>query len=249
MRRPHHYVVLFLLLWSPLGARADTSSDSVVTLQLDEQLRSLTLRQRDDVVWLARCIYSESNLAHEQRLVAWVVRNRVETQFRGRSYRSVVLEPYQFSAFNEPNARRKHILGLDLNSRYGPWREALEIALDVYRAPAEERPFSLTTRHFYSPVSMRGGKTPHWAIGEEALDLSRFGVNTRRFQFFNSIDDAYQRSLAASDSGYTDDTLDQTDAAPEVRPFAGRKRTLTHRVRLSGRVARPVRPSARRLRD
>ncbi|WP_240332831.1 hypothetical protein [Salinibacter ruber] len=41
-------------------------------------------------LWLARAIYSETKLPHEQELVAWVVRNRVETAYRGRrTYRAV----------------------------------------------------------------------------------------------------------------------------------------------------------------
>ena len=35
-----------------------------------EQIRDLPPRAIDEVVWLARCIYSESNRSHEQRLVA-----------------------------------------------------------------------------------------------------------------------------------------------------------------------------------
>ena len=55
----------------------------------------------EDVLWLARCIYSETKRAPEQELVAWVIRNRVETGYRGqRSYEGAVLDPYQFSAFN-----------------------------------------------------------------------------------------------------------------------------------------------------
>ena len=49
-------------------------------------------------LWLARAIYSETKLPHEQELVAWVVRNRVETAYRGRrSYRAVVLDPGRYA--------------------------------------------------------------------------------------------------------------------------------------------------------
>ena len=95
------------------------------------RLKALKPHEQDDVLWLARCVLSESNRADEQRYVAWVVRNRVETGYRGTSYREVVLEPYQFSAFNEPSERRRYLTGLGENTRGDKaWRSVLGIALD-----------------------------------------------------------------------------------------------------------------------
>ena len=156
--------------------------------QLRAQLRRLSPLEQDEVLWLARCIYSESDRAHEQRLVAWVVRNRAETNYRGATYREVVLEPRQFSAFNEPSIRRNHILSLTPQSPSKAWRIALGIALEVYKAKPSQRPFSITTRHFYSPVSMRGGRTPKWAKNIEPLSSVRLGVDPHRFRFFAGID-------------------------------------------------------------
>ena len=47
-----------------------------------------------ETLWLARCIYSETKRPAEQELVAWVLRNRVETGYRGQTtYESTVLDP------------------------------------------------------------------------------------------------------------------------------------------------------------
>lgn len=143
--------------------------------------------EREDVLWLARCIYSETKQPAEQELVAWVVRNRVETRYRGASsYREAVLDPWQFSAFNAGNPKRRHYMSLTEDSRARGWQTALLIAHDVLRAPAYERPFSKKTRHFYSERSMQGRLSPDWATGRRPVSLDR-PVDPRRFRFYANI--------------------------------------------------------------
>lgn len=199
------------------------------------RLRRLSAIALDEVVWLARCIYSESDRAHEQELVAWVVRNRVETHYRGTTYRQVVLEANQFSAFNAPSKRRQHILNLDHQSSLRPWRRALKIALDVYQAPGSRRPFPKTVRHFYSPVSMAGGRAPHWADGDKALASARLGVDRRRFIFFNDVDER----LAAGENTPKNERNVVRNARYDGDD-SGFKLKLR---RPSGKVSRPRRPS------
>ena len=146
------------------------------------------LLAEDEILWLARCIYSESDRPDEQRLVAWVVRNRVETQFRGDTYREVVLESKQFSAFNDPTPRRQHILSLTASTPLPSWQKALEIARQTYEAPSSERPFSITTRHFYSPISMKGRAVPEWAVSHTPITVAGVTVDDRRFRFFDEVD-------------------------------------------------------------
>lgn len=142
----------------------------------------------EDVLWLARCIYSETKQPHEQELVAWVVRNRVETEYRGQStYRDVVLDPYQFSAFNPGSAVRRHYLHLEPASPARGWLRALEVAHEVYYAQGDDRPFAVETRHFYSERSMRGGRTPNWAQGQAPVRLTGIRVDPRRFRFFANV--------------------------------------------------------------
>lgn len=142
---------------------------------------------REDVLWLARCIYSETKRPDEQELVAWVVRNRVETGYRGvKTYRDAVLDPWQFSAFNTNSPKRRHYSRLGFDSRATGWQTALYIAYDVLSAPAYERPFPVETRHFYSEQSMRGRTSPNWAAGQRPVSLDR-QIDPRRFRFYSEI--------------------------------------------------------------
>jgi hypothetical protein len=155
--------------------------------RLVASLKSADESVREDVLWLARAIYSETKRPAEQELIAWVVRNRVETGYRGqRTYRGVVLDPWQFSAFNENGPRRSHYLSLGLESKARGWATAIAIAYDIMHAPAYERPFSQATRHFYSEISMLDGSRPEWAIGKRPVSLDR-DIDPRRFRFYAEI--------------------------------------------------------------
>jgi hypothetical protein len=142
----------------------------------------------EDVLWLARCIYSETKTASEQELVAWVIRNRVETGYRGQhTYEGVVTDPYQFSAFNPGSSTRALYTHLVPGSESAGWQRALEIAHDVYYAPASARPFEATTRHFYSERSMAGGRAPAWANGHEPVRPVSSRIDPRRFRFYSGV--------------------------------------------------------------
>lgn len=142
---------------------------------------------KEDILWLARVIYSETKRPNEQELVAWVVRNRVETEFRGEStYRDVVLDRYQFSAFNPGTRKRNHYANLQWDFQDPGFQRALGIAAKVATANPTERPFSETTRHFFSRQSMVGGATPNWArnVRPVAIDPS---IEPDRFRFYDRI--------------------------------------------------------------
>lgn len=241
-------MVVFATLLALAGGTAFAQTASVpAASDLRAQLARLSPFQQDEVLWLARCMYSESDRAHEQRLVAWVVRNRAETDFRGTTYREVVLEPKQFSAFNKPSRRRTHILNLDAYSLSRAWRRTLGLALEVYHAPASERPFPITTRHFYSPISMQGGRTPHWAKNETPLSAEHLGIDPYRFRFFAGIDEGLDEGRVAG-SGLPAQVVRAANA-PEAQPAAPQRtlrrmpiRSRLRSRRLSGRVKRPVRP-------
>jgi len=162
-----------------------TSPNQVASVQTPADFASAAVT--DDVLWLARVIYSETKEPHEQELVAWVVRNRVETAYRGaNTYKGVVLDPWQFSAFNSNSPKRKHYSSLKEGSQERGWATAVEIAKQVVNAPADERPFAVQTRHFYSERSMVGRKAPAWANGQRPVSLDR-PVDPRRFRFFSGI--------------------------------------------------------------
>lgn len=143
----------------------------------------------ESTLWLARAIYSESKLPHEQELVAWVIRNRVRTKYRGKStYREVVLDPYQFSAFNPGSAKRSFHMHLSPETQLAGWQRALWIAHYVRHAEPVYRPFSIETRHFYSERSMRGRPVPYWADGSRFVSPGwNYAVDERRFRFYEQV--------------------------------------------------------------
>lgn len=140
-------------------------------------------------LWLARAVYSETKLPHEQELVAWVIRNRVESGFRGKtSYQSVVLDPYQFSAFNPGSPKRSFLLHLTPDTELSGWQQALWVAHYVRHADPAYRPFSVETRHFYSEQSMNGQSIPYWADRYRFVSPGwNFTLNERRFRFYEKI--------------------------------------------------------------
>jgi len=143
-----------------------------------------------ETLWLARVIFSETKRADEQALVAWVVRNRVDTRYRGRNtYEGVVLDPYQFSAFRPGSEKGVFYAGLHPQSRVPGWQTALKIAHSVRYADPDHRPFSSRTRHFYSQRSMTGTAAPSWAQGVAPVSIGyeSIEVDERRFRFYEDI--------------------------------------------------------------
>jgi hypothetical protein len=143
-------------------------------------------------LWLARAIYSETKLPHEQELVAWVVRNRVETGYRNKAnYREVVLDPYQFSAFNPSSPKRSFLTQLGPETPLAGWQQALWVAHYVRHAAPVYRPFPIETRHFYSERSMEGRRAPYWAESSRFVspkaERYRYLVDEDRFRFLKQI--------------------------------------------------------------
>jgi hypothetical protein len=154
-----------------------------------------------EALMLARAIYSETKNSTEQFYVGWVIQNRVETNFRGDSYESVVTDWRQFTAFNDQRMVRALMsLGCDtLGEEEGVskneakvWQETLRIAEYIVQHP-EENPLPETIRHFISPRSMRCSngrgfcpeRRPYWAQGRESITFPE--VNPRRFLFFDEV--------------------------------------------------------------
>lgn len=159
-------------------------------LQNPRKVTPLPVEKIDnETLWLARVIYSETKRPEEMELVAWVVRNRVETRYRGKStYQSAVLDPYQFSAFNPGDRKRTYYSRLTPQSSAKGFDNALRIAYSVRKADSSYRPFNKTTRHFYSEQSMVGVKHPVWAKGGTLVTPQRnFTLDARRFRFFAGV--------------------------------------------------------------
>jgi len=142
-----------------------------------------------ETLWLARCIYAETKRPEEQELVAWIIRNRVETGYRGKhAYESVILDPYQFSTFNPDNERRPYYANLGIQSKAPGWQRAVFIAYHVRHADSLRRPFSSTTRHFFSERSMVESTRPYWIEGQRPVKPDRhYRIDALRFRFYDGV--------------------------------------------------------------
>lgn len=142
------------------------------------------------IQWLGLCALTESNEPHEWWPVMWAIRNRVESKRYPNTFGAVVMQPSQFSAFNDWQGVgeddmyelglahiRKHALADKL-----PYAEAC--AAHVIAAPMWQRPFSSRVLYYYSPVSMIPKRTqPKWWDAEVRREVLVSGVDPDRFVF------------------------------------------------------------------
>lgn len=159
-------------------------------LKNPKRIKPLPLQQIDaETLWLARCMYSETKRPEEQELVGWVVRNRVETKYRGKSnYQDVVLDDYQFSAFNQNSRKRRYYSNLQLDSKAPGWKNTLYLAYYVRHADPTIRPFAEKTRHFYSEQAMKGRDHPTWVGDLEPITPKRpVKLDAKRFRFYDGV--------------------------------------------------------------
>jgi hypothetical protein len=141
---------------------------------------------REEILWFARAIYSETKTLEEQVMVAWVIRNRVESERFPDSYEKVVRQPKQFSGLN-PGDKQYWV---NITRQYGEsgpgWDSALEVAEAVYWAKPIFRSFSKEVTHFYSPRSI--AYTPSWAVDiEPAHVVLASDKKSIRFAFYGDI--------------------------------------------------------------
>lgn len=142
--------------------------------------------QRDEIVWLARAIYSETKDEKEMHLIAWVIRNRVENHYWGdKTYKTVVTRPKQFSGLNPTDPQYRHNMSLTDSDTYTAWQKALRTAEEVYYADTSKRPFSKYVQHFYSPEIVQ---KPMWADHEKLVFVSHdTDDGTVRFAFYEYV--------------------------------------------------------------
>ncbi len=187
---------LALTLFPAASATEEMTAEMTDTSIIDElrnhptQVPLLSPAQVDEeTLWMARCIYSETKQPVEQELVAWVLRNRVETGYRGVStYKGAVTQPYQFSAFNPESRVRRHYTNLIADSKAPGFQRAIAIANHVRNADVSRRPFATTTRHFFSQQSMVGEQFPAWSEGRQPVAPERIDpINPRRFRFYADV--------------------------------------------------------------
>src|SRR3989338_6592498 len=144
-------------------------------------------QEAQDVLWLARILYSESKVREEQIIVAWVVRNRVESGYRGaESYKDVALSPAQFSGLWPVDSQYKLNISRNYKTKGDKaWDQAMAIAQAVYLAPETLRPIAETVRNFYSPIAVT--RDPHWVSGMKPSLVLRNDEGAVRFAFYDGV--------------------------------------------------------------
>ena len=144
-------------------------------------------QEAQDVLWLSRILYSESKVREEQIIVAWVVRNRVESGYRGaQSYKDVAISPAQFSGLWPSDSQYKLNISRDYKIKGDrAWDQAIAIAQAVYFAPETLRPIPGTVRHFYSPMSV--SRDPNWINDKKPSVVLRSDDGAVRFAFYDGI--------------------------------------------------------------
>ncbi len=162
------------------GAKIEIASDS------DDPSPTCLSSERDEILWLARAIYSETKDEKEMYLIAWVIRNRVENHYWGDcTYEAVVNRPRQFSGLNSADSQYKHNMSLTHGHTYTAWQTALSIAENVYHEEDSKRPFGKYIQHFYSPEVV---KAPEWAEYEKLAFVSHdINNGTVRFAFYEYV--------------------------------------------------------------
>jgi spore germination cell wall hydrolase CwlJ-like protein len=178
-----------LLVVATIGATIAAplrKSPRIAAAMLDQnagQLASAVKRDSSEILWLARCLYSESRQPHEMFFVAWVVRNRVRSAYWGKTtYQTVVNEPHQFTGIGRYR-------GLEYTSVLGnpaetaAWRTAVQIARRVYYAEPYENPLPRQARHFLTPEAL--DSLPRWTT--EGRRVTVYGVDPDRLRIYEGL--------------------------------------------------------------
>lgn len=142
------------------------------------------VNEDEEILWLARVIFSETKDADEMEKIAWVVRNRVKDGRWGYSYKKVALSPSQFSGLNSWDSQYHININIDRSINNPSWQKALAIADEVYNANYDDRALHGSVQHFYSPHVVR---TPSWAKNKEPVLITYNSTGQQTFRFYDGI--------------------------------------------------------------
>lgn len=161
-----------------------------------------------DVLWTARAMYSETRRPTEMYYVGWVIRNRVEAEFRGEEgYKNVILDDKQFSAFNKGYPLRDFYMSLEPKyaSQSSRWFRAMKSSVEVVEGSKRHRPFAKDTYHFYSEVSMPRGKRPSWLPYVTRVETASMKgrIAPERFRFYRKTKFATNESSSNTSTSTT----------------------------------------------
>jgi len=165
-----------------------TPADRAEVLQrLAIEIREMAY-EKEEILWLARLLYSETKSSTEMVDIAWVIRNRVETGHRCHNpktgkcdYQGAALSPSQFSGMHPRLDRNAYTnLAMDYSVVGVPaWDEALRVADQVYHSDGSDRTLAQNVTHFYSPTVVAA---PTWSLPEHSEEVRRYASG--RFAFY-----------------------------------------------------------------
>ena len=119
---------------------------------------------------LRRCMWGEGRgePPHGMYAIGWTARNRREDSGRRwpNTYRGVILQPKQFSAFNkgDPNYQKMlNIWRLRKGANLRAWKIACDYAYELCHLPDLGRDPTHSANHYHD-ISI---KPPYWARGKE----------------------------------------------------------------------------------
>lgn len=184
------YSILFnfstFIVASKNAVYSPTKNVAVMVENLVESRPILTENpaEKEEILWLARIIFSETKNTEEMQKIAWVARNRVESGRWGYLYQEVALSPSQFSGLNSWDSQYHININLDESINNSKWKQALTVATNVYHATENEKIFNNNVQHFYSPEVV---KTPSWAKNKKPVLITYNQTGKQTFRFYEKI--------------------------------------------------------------
>lgn len=132
--------------------------------------------EKREVMWATRAVLSETHRPSEMLLIANVIRNRLDLKYRGKSTaKGVILDPFQFSAFNPGRDSRWRYIQMDASAATGQqWMKAWRAARFAMTAPRDLLPLNnKCVTHFVHPKGLL--RTPEWVYEMEQVSLGDVG--------------------------------------------------------------------------
>jgi spore germination cell wall hydrolase CwlJ-like protein len=127
-----------------------------------------------NLLHLAKTIYGESRGESIETMfaVGWVIRNRLQADRYGKTYKDVVLRPMQFSCWNEGDPNHRLIKGMPK----GPlWEVCIGVAIVVMQSMERHNPVE-GVKHYYD--KSLDSNPPYWAEDGELMTV--YGVDNIR---------------------------------------------------------------------
>ena len=157
----------------------------------------LSNAEEREVLWATRTIISETKNASEMIFIGNVIRNRVDLNYRGRkTVRQVILDPYQFSAFNpNRNSRWKYINMTEKHVSDSLWAKAWKAARFTMTAPREVLPLSNPCINHFAHHKRVVDK-PDWMFQMEQISLG--DIESPRLSIYKQNDESPCQTRLAS---------------------------------------------------